>query len=154
MACCGGKCHIMHPSLTLPRAWSECIDMALRMQQYFALSFNVSFVPCDSVSACSRSCPKSGRCGLHKLMQAHVQLAWQHHPSRTGDMPLFRLFMVPSMCPQLAVEGMTCSACTTAVEKALKTVPGVKKVSVALLAKTAEVGVRSGKGMQQQLCCA
>jgi P-type Cu+ transporter len=39
----------------------------------------------------------------------------------------------------LAVEGMTCSACVTTVEGALKRVPGVVRASVALLAGKAEI---------------
>lgn len=39
----------------------------------------------------------------------------------------------------LIVEGMTCSSCSTAVEKALKKVPGVKTASVALLRHSADV---------------
>ena len=39
----------------------------------------------------------------------------------------------------LSVDGMTCSSCSTAVEKALKRVPGVKNASVGLLSHTADV---------------
>eukprot|EP00775_Hariotina_reticulata_P005342 gene5342-5579_t len=44
-----------------------------------------------------------------------------------------------SVCALLSVKGMTCSACTSAVESALKSVPGVTKAQVALLQESAEV---------------
>lgn len=39
----------------------------------------------------------------------------------------------------MSIEGMTCSSCSTAVENALKKVPGVKKASVSLLRHSADV---------------
>ena len=41
--------------------------------------------------------------------------------------------------PQISVKGMTCSSCSSAVEKSLKALPGVNAVSVSLLAESAEV---------------
>ena len=40
---------------------------------------------------------------------------------------------------QLRVDGMTCGACSSAVEKALRAAPGVLSASVNLIAGTAEV---------------
>ena len=41
---------------------------------------------------------------------------------------------------QIAVKGMHCSACSSAVQSALAALPGVSSASVALLAQSAEVG--------------
>ena len=40
----------------------------------------------------------------------------------------------------LSIEGMTCSACSSAVEAALRAVPGVHEAAVNLLSGVAEVG--------------
>lgn len=45
------------------------------------------------------------------------------------------------MKKHLAVEGMNCGHCTSAVEKALRAVPGVRDVSVELASKTATVEI-------------
>ena len=45
----------------------------------------------------------------------------------------------PERVVRLSVSGMTSSACSSAVEKGLKKLPGVVRVQVALLAETAEV---------------
>lgn len=45
---------------------------------------------------------------------------------------------------ELGIEGMTCSSCVSRVEKALKTVPGVKDASVNLATERATVRVVSG----------
>lgn len=53
-------------------------------------------------------------------------------------------------CQQLLrVGGMTCSSCSSAVEAALRGVPGVQEASVNLLAGTAEVRRWPGR----QPCC-
>lgn len=44
---------------------------------------------------------------------------------------------------QIAVEGMTCAACQSAVQRALERVPGVTKASVSLMTHRAEVEFRS-----------
>jgi Cu+-exporting ATPase len=46
---------------------------------------------------------------------------------------------VPLSITTLAVEGMTCGACTSAVESAFKDVPGAHKVNVSLLSERAVV---------------
>ena len=45
------------------------------------------------------------------------------------------------MKKHLAVEGINCGHCTSAVEKALRAVPGVRDVSVELASKTATVEI-------------
>ncbi|MEK1925203.1 MAG: copper ion binding protein, partial [Rhizobium giardinii] len=45
---------------------------------------------------------------------------------------------------ELGVEGMTCASCVSRVEKALKTVPGVKDASVNLATERATVRIVSG----------
>ncbi len=47
--------------------------------------------------------------------------------------------MNPSTTTQLGIEGMTCAACVTRVERALKQVPGVTEASVNLATETAQV---------------
>eukprot|EP00898_Chlorokybus_atmophyticus_P005927 jgi/Chlat1/6335/Chrsp44S05898 len=52
---------------------------------------------------------------------------------------------------RFSVKGMTCSACSTSVEKALKLVPGVRKASVALTTEEAEVEYDSTQVKTDQL---
>jgi copper chaperone CopZ len=55
---------------------------------------------------------------------------------------------------QLVVRGMTCAACSTAVEKALGGVPGVSRASVALTQGRAEVRFDvSRTNTVRWLCC-
>lgn len=46
---------------------------------------------------------------------------------------------LPSSFPQLHINGMSCSACSAAVERALVSMPGVQSATVGLLQKTAQV---------------
>lgn len=48
-------------------------------------------------------------------------------------------FKIVVCLTQVAVKGMHCSSCSSAVENALKAHPGVQSASVALLKETAEV---------------
>ena len=52
---------------------------------------------------------------------------------------------------QLGIEGMTCAACVTRVERALRRVPGVEEASVNLATETAQVRWAEGVGDEVQL---
>ncbi|MEY4442687.1 MAG: hypothetical protein RL442_1687 [Pseudomonadota bacterium] len=52
---------------------------------------------------------------------------------------------------QLGIEGMTCAACVTRVERALRRVPGVEDASVNLATETAQVRWAQGVGDEIQL---
>jgi Cu+-exporting ATPase len=52
---------------------------------------------------------------------------------------------------QLGIEGMTCAACVTRVERALRKVPGVEDASVNLATETAQVRWAGGAGHEVQL---
>lgn len=51
----------------------------------------------------------------------------------------------------LSVSGMTCAACATGIEKALRKVPGVQAASVSLEKKEAVVVVEPGRVQTDQL---
>lgn len=52
---------------------------------------------------------------------------------------------------QLGIEGMTCAACVTRVERALRRVPGVEDATVNLATETAQVRWTQGVGDEIQL---
>lgn len=49
-----------------------------------------------------------------------------------------QIVLQSTVCSTIKVEGMTCSACSSAVEKALRNSPGVESAQVALLRGTAQ----------------
>ncbi len=68
--------------------------------------------------------------------------AFSHSHSRLPTCPLCAVIGRAEACQQLLrIEGMTCSACSSAVEAALHAVPGVHEAAVNVLSGIAEVGV-------------
>lgn len=78
----------------------------------------------------SSPAPRKGSANASKSgSSVTVQVCAQQPPSARGN----------HVVTQLRVNGMSCSACSSAVERALLNVPGVHSASVALLQQSAQV---------------
>jgi len=137
-------CCLRHRPLP-PRPEEHCLTFYATVQhphaigrvQYSLTQLHLSQPVAPSVLSWVGRC---GRCSSQAAAKttagATLQAALRSHPPSFATPPH----------PQLSVQGMTCGACTSAVEAALNGLPGVYRAHVALLQQSAEVIMGSQNG--------
>ncbi len=110
----------------------------------------------DLVASVVEAVKKSGYSCAPLNMNVEIKADAKTNPSRGMPPPVF----VPPMAAGqsgsstpilLAIEGMTCAACVSKVEKALSRVPGVTAVQVNLATRSAHLKTSPGASIQQKL---